>query len=133
MSLSFVLASLENHLLNQLLIKKNCQLKILFYRGHLKDPNTKKYFNVFTNHKRSYTVEILAPKDPEIQYNITEAILKKLLKDSLVEMKGPKNQITFGQKIENNETKYSSTVYYSSDTQAVLKIQILMTVLRLLI
>ena len=94
MSLSFVLASLENHLLNQLLIKKNCQLKILFYRGHLKDPNTKKYFNAFTNHKRSYTVEILAPKDPEIQYNITEAILKKLLKDSLVEMKGPKNQIT---------------------------------------
>ena len=107
-------------------IDKKLPIKLPFYRSYLKEPNTKKYSNVFKNYERSYTVEILGLKDPEIQLNITEAICKNLLKDLLVEMKGPKYQITlqvtFCKETENDQTKYSSTICFSSNTQTVLKI-----------
>ena len=118
--------------------------KILaFYDSYILRPKTKKLSSVqllkelpfyddlsivksktaFSGYSRSYKVEIVDKKDFIVQLKSSKLASKDLFKDLLVELKGPKYQVTLCvllSKIKSSDLIEYSTVYFNSLTKTVI-------------
>ena len=98
--------------------------KLSFYKSILEEPHDTKYIKAFKNYTCRYSAEVLRFQNPTSQLNIAKPPFKNLLKDLLAEMKSFKFQITLGiilsKEIENDETKYSPPIYFSSNAKTVI-------------
>ena len=118
--------------------------KILpFFNTYIEKPEVKKLNNVqllkelpfydelsiaknktaFSCYAQSYKIEIIDKRDVIVQPKASEIVIKELLKDLFIELKGFKYQITLAvllSKVKNNsETEYSP-VYFNFSTKTVI-------------
>ena len=85
--------------------------------------NVVKNKTAFSGYAQSYNIEIIDKKDVITQLKGSEMSIKNLFKDSLMEMKEFKYQITLNvllSKVKSNDFIEYSTVYFNSLTNTVI-------------
>ena len=114
-----------------------------FYNTYIENPKVKKLNNVellielpfydelsivknktaFSGYAQSYKIEIIDKRDVTVQLKASEIVIKELLKNLLIELKGFKYQITLAvlsSKVKNSGEIEYSPVYFNSLTKTLI-------------